>query len=162
MRKYETTFIISGAVNDTERENIIVRFEKLLTGKGAVIERIVRWGKRQLAYEIEKQTRGYYVIFYYEADPAIIRSFHHEMDINERILRYMSLKSDGKHPDYIRDEGEPSESSSETVSTIEDSVIEDDDIEIDDEIENDDDDIDGMSDDDIDNDDTDDQDKEKE
>lgn len=148
MRSYETTFIISGAVNDTERENIIARYEKLLTGKGAEMIRIVRWGKRQLAYEINKQTRGYYVIFYYTADPAIIRSFHHEMDINERILRYMSLKSDGKHPDYIRDEGEPSEGSAD-VASVDDS-IETDDIDISDDLETDDEDLDEMSEDDAD------------
>ncbi|MCD6307692.1 MAG: 30S ribosomal protein S6 [Candidatus Latescibacteria bacterium] len=111
MQMYETTFIIDGTVSDDEREAIIKRYEASLTDKGAEFERIVRWGKRQLAYEIKKRTRGYYVIFYFRADPAVINPFHREMDLIEMILRDMTLRSDGKHPDYIRDEGEPSSSS---------------------------------------------------
>ena len=42
---------------------------------------------------------------YYNAEPSVISSFHHELDLNERILRYLTLLSDGKHPDYIRDAG---------------------------------------------------------
>jgi len=107
MRKYETTYIIDGSVNESVRESVIEKYRKLLTDNGAVINRIVRWGRRQLAYEIKKQTHGYYVIMYYEADPGIISRLHREMDINEHVFRYMTLRSDGKHPDYIRDEGEP-------------------------------------------------------
>jgi len=107
MRKYETTYIIDGSVNEGVRESVIEKYGKLLTDNGAVMNRIVRWGRRQLAYEIKKQTHGYYVIMYYEADPAIINRLHREMDINEHVFRYMTLRSDGKHPDYIRDEGEP-------------------------------------------------------
>ena len=65
MRKYETPYIIDGSVSDTDREALIEKIENVLTGNGAEIERTVRWGKRQLAYEIKKQSRGYYVILYY-------------------------------------------------------------------------------------------------
>ncbi len=105
MRKYETTYIIDGSVSDTDREALIEKIENVLTGNGSEIDRTVRWGKRQLAYEIKKQSRGYYVILYYNAEPSVISSFHHELDLNERILRYLTLLSDGKHPDYIRDAG---------------------------------------------------------
>ena len=105
MRKYETTYIIDGSVSDNDREALIEKIENVRTGNGAEIERTVRWGKRQLAYEIKKQSRGYYVILYYNTEPSIISTFHHELDLNERILRYLTLLSDGKHPDYIRDAG---------------------------------------------------------
>jgi len=105
MRKYETTYIIDGSVSDNDREALIEKIENVLTGNGAEIDRTVRWGKRQLAYEIKKQSRGYYVILYYNAEPSIISTFHHELALNERILRYLTLLSDGKHPDYIRDAG---------------------------------------------------------
>jgi hypothetical protein len=134
-------------------------------------------GKRQLAYEIKKQVRGYYVIFYFNADPGIIRSYHREMDISENILRYMTLQSDGTHPDYIRDEGEPSEtpngsSASVTIEEadtdndesleseeVDDDIDDEDDksIDIDDDIQDDDSDVDTS-----DEDGSDDSDKEKE
>ncbi|MFC1692309.1 30S ribosomal protein S6 [Candidatus Latescibacterota bacterium] len=106
MRSYETTFIIGGLLDVAEREALIGRYEKSLTKLGGKFERIVRWGQRNLAYEIKKRTQGYYVIFYFKADPSIISSFHRQLDINENILRYMTLLWDGKHPEYIKDEGE--------------------------------------------------------
>ena len=115
MRKYETTFIIDGTLSDENREAIIGRYEKSLTDKGAEFSRTVRWGKRQLAYPIRKRTRGYYVIFYYDAEPENINPFHRELDIDERILRYLTILSEDKHPDYIRDEG---------TSSIEKPVVE--------------------------------------
>ena len=126
MRKYETTFIIDGLLNDADREAIIQRFEDLLKKNGVELDRIVRWGRRQLAYEIKKRTHGYYVIFYYTASPVVISTFHRELDINEYILRYMTLLSDGKHPEYIRDEGVPADlsSSSQQSSVISESIDE--------------------------------------
>jgi len=129
MRKYETTYIIDGSVSDNDREALIEKIENVLTGNGAEIDRTVRWGKRQLAYEIKKQSRGYYVILYYNAEPSIISTFHHELDLNERILRYLTLHSDGKHPDYIRDEGITNLSVApqkelETTESIEDTLEE--------------------------------------
>ena len=105
MRQYETTFIIDGQLDEQHREGVIEKFEEILDRLGATRNQTVRWGLRTLAYEIAKRTRGYYIIIYFDADPAIIRSFHHEMDISENILRYMSLKFDGPHPEYIRDVG---------------------------------------------------------
>ena len=104
MRRYETTFIIDGLLNETDREAIIRKYESFLKKQGVEIERIIRWGKRFLAYEIKKRTQGYYIIFYYTANPSIISSFHHDLSINENILRFMTLIFDGKYPEYIRDE----------------------------------------------------------
>jgi small subunit ribosomal protein S6 len=107
VNQYDTTFIINGDLGQKEREAIILQARDSLVKKGADINRIVRWGMRTLAYEIKKKTRGYYVIYYYCAPPAIIKDFERELRLNENILRYMTIKSDGIHPSYIPDEGEP-------------------------------------------------------
>ncbi len=105
MRRYETTFIIDGVLNEEDREALINSFENSLKKLGGDIERTVLWGMRQLAYEIKKRTHGFYVIFYYTAEPSTLTTFHRDLSINENILRHMSLLFDGKHPVYIRDEG---------------------------------------------------------
>lgn len=104
MKQYDTTFIIDGSLDQTQRENLIEKFEKSLEKLGGEIDRTIRWGLRALAYAIKKRSRGYYVIFYYSAEPSVIKSFEAELKLNEHILRYMTLLFDGKHPDYIRDE----------------------------------------------------------
>lgn len=106
-RKYDTTFIIDGNLPDAERQALIERFAGSLKKFGGNLDQVVRWGLRTLAYPINKRTHGYYVIFYYLADPAIIAQFERELRLNESILRYMTLVYDGKHPEYIRDESAP-------------------------------------------------------
>ncbi len=104
MTQYDTTFIIDGALEQAQRESLIEKYEKSLKKLGGKFDRTVRWGLRELAYEIKKCTHGYYVMFYYNAEPAVIKKFESELNLNEHILRYMTLLFDGKHPDHIKDE----------------------------------------------------------
>jgi len=101
MRKYDSTFIVDGTLGVDEREALIKKFQSSLEKFDGKIDRIVRWGKRTLAYEIKKRNLGYYVIFYYSANPSIIEKFERELRINENILRYMTVIFDGSHPSYI-------------------------------------------------------------
>jgi small subunit ribosomal protein S6 len=138
-RKYDTTFIIDGNLPDSERQALIERFAGSLRRSGGEVEQIVRWGLRTLAYTINKRSHGYYVIFYYLAEPSVIAAFERELRLNEFILRYMTLLFDGKHPEYVRDEGS---SDSDTVkATASDNTNTDDDDDsidsLDDELESD-------------------------
>ena len=140
MRKYDTTFIIGGSLSVEERESLIEKFKSALEKIGGKVDRIVRWGMRTLAYQIKKSSQGYYVIFYYEADPLTIKTFERELRINENVLRYMTLVFDGKHPEYIPDEeirrsgvshSEPvvsAAAATEDVSSVEEVIEEDYDI----------------------------------
>ncbi len=111
IKRYDTTFIIDGTLNTDERERLISTFSASLEKLGGNIEQIVRWGLRTLAHEINKRSRGFYVIFYYTADPSIIKSFERELRINEKILRYMTLLFDGENPSYLTDDKQRGESS---------------------------------------------------
>jgi len=104
MKQYDTTFIIDGSLDQAQRKSLIEKFEKSLEKLGGKLDRTVRWGLRELAYEIKKRTHGYYVMFYFNAEPSVIKKFESELNLNEYILRYMTLLFDGKHPDYIKDE----------------------------------------------------------
>lgn len=103
MEKYDATFVIDGKLGVDERNALIEKFQSSLEKLGGKIDRIVRWGKRTLAYEIKKCNLGYYVIFYYSAEPSIIEKFERELRINENILRYMTIIFDGNYPSYIVD-----------------------------------------------------------
>jgi len=134
MRKYDTTLIIDGSLSVQDREAIIERYKNTLEKLGGTVERLVRWGQRTLAYPISKKQQGYYVIFYHSSEPAIIKSFEHEMRLNESILRYMTIVFDGKHPDYLHEDtaryetpssvSTTKEKTGETFSAVEDTVEE--------------------------------------
>ena len=104
MKQYDTTFIINGTLDPDQREKLIAKYESILQKFGGTIDRVVRWGLRDMSYEINKIKRGYYVIFYYSAESQVIRQFESEMKLNENILRFMTILFDGNHPDYIKDE----------------------------------------------------------
>ncbi|MDP2984293.1 MAG: 30S ribosomal protein S6 [Candidatus Latescibacter sp.] len=134
MRKYDTTFIIDGTIQEAAREAIIERFTGILQKLGAEIDQIVRWGQRTMAYEMKKRTHGYYVIFYYHAEPSMIAAFERDLRLHENILRFMTLIYEGKHPEYIRDEGAGMEiSSAHTVKNEPETDLEEPDLSVEDE-----------------------------
>lgn len=104
MKQYDTTFIIDSTLDQQQREKLIERFENSVQKLGGTVNRVVRWGMREFAYAINKQSRGYYVIFYYSVEPSAVNPFENQLRLNEHVLRYMTIAFDGKHPDYIRDE----------------------------------------------------------
>jgi len=127
VRKYDTTFIIDGSLSEAQRQAMIERFAGSLKKLGGDIEQTIRWGLRPLAYPINKRTHGYYVIFYYFAEPSVIVEFERELRLNESVLRYMTLVFEGKHPEYIRDESvsEPAPVSSAAMVEDQEEIDED-------------------------------------
>lgn len=124
-RRYDTTFIIDGNLPDSERQALIERYAGTLRRSGGEIEQIIRWGLRSMAYSINKRSHGYYVIFYYQAEPTVIGAFERELRLNEYILRYMTLVFEGKHPEYIRDEGSSDTDAAKTPAAVAEEVVED-------------------------------------
>ncbi len=126
MRAYDTTFVLDGRITAEEREALIERFTEILEKLGGKIDRIVRWGMRPLAYGINKHSRGYYMIFYHNSEPEIIRPFEHELGLSEYVLRYMTILWDGTHPSYIHDEGQQAEAGELPPETTDIDEFEDD------------------------------------
>lgn len=95
MRKYEVVFIIK-SLEEEVTNNVIEKFEKLVAANGGKIDKEDRWGKKRLAYEIKKETEGYYVIFYVTCEPACVKECDRVMKITEEILKHMIVRSDLK------------------------------------------------------------------
>lgn len=95
MRKYEILFIIRPL--DEETTNAVIdRFSKLIAANGGTIVKEDRWGKKRLAYEVKKESEGYYVLFYTKCEPACINECDRVMKITDEILKHMIVRSDEK------------------------------------------------------------------
>ena len=68
MKKYEIMYILKADLDDAARKAEIEKLNAILTGKGATVAKVNEWGLRELAYPIEKQNKGYYVVLKVEAD----------------------------------------------------------------------------------------------
>jgi small subunit ribosomal protein S6 len=93
-RTYEIVFIIDPGADDAEVMKLSEAIQKIITDQGGVITKIDMMGRRQLAYEINHQKEGSYVLLEVEGSGAEITELERRMRVNDRILRYMTIRVD--------------------------------------------------------------------
>lgn len=93
MRKYEVIFIVK-PLDEEAINGVVAKFENIITTNGGNIDKIDRWGKKRLAYEIKDNTDGYYCLFYITAEPAVINEVDRVMKITDEILKHMIVKEE--------------------------------------------------------------------
>ena len=98
MNRYELTYIIDTAVEENARKELIEKFSELIKANGGEIEKVDEafWGKRRLAYAINDKTEGYYVLVTMKAPSDLPREIERNLEINENILRYLTIKLEEK------------------------------------------------------------------
>jgi len=93
MNKYEVMFIVKPAEEEAV-EAVATKFENLIKNNGGTIDKIDRWGKRRLAYELKDFNEGIYFVDYFTAEPAVVAELNRVMKITDEILRHMVIKQD--------------------------------------------------------------------
>ncbi len=94
MRKYEIMYIIRPTVLEDDRKVLIEELNLIFTSRGAEVTKVTEWGMRDLAYEIEKHKKGYYVILDVVSNDEARIEFDRIVKIKESIIRYMILKDE--------------------------------------------------------------------
>lgn len=93
---YELTYVISGVVKQNQTEDIVRSITQYIEGNGGEIIEVDEWGNQRLAYSIDKKRSGHYVNMYFRAPGDLIPKVERQMQINDDILRYLSLRMDAK------------------------------------------------------------------
>lgn len=91
-RLYETTFIVNAALEDNDIEAIITKVLNQLTNNGGNVQEVNKWGRRRLAYPINKKHNGYYVHAVYQAIPEFIPQLERFLTLDDTILRHLTLQ----------------------------------------------------------------------
>ena len=91
MRTYETIFIVHPDVVGDEYAGVVEKFKGVLTDQEVNILKVDEWGVRKLAYPINKQGRGAFVLVAYEAKPGVITEFERRMRIDEKIMKFQTV-----------------------------------------------------------------------
>ncbi len=94
MAFYESIFIARQELGDKELENIINNFKKILENNNANLVDTESWGLRNLAYKIEKNKKGHYMVLKIDGNGDAIQELERNMRIDENIIRYLSLKTE--------------------------------------------------------------------
>ncbi|MFN3873502.1 MAG: 30S ribosomal protein S6 [Ignavibacterium sp.] len=89
---YESAILINAALEDNQIENVINRVKEFITTNGGQIRDFENWGRKRLAYPVEKSKIGYYAIFRFEAPGSIVSKLERFYNLDEHILRYLTIK----------------------------------------------------------------------
>ena len=91
-RKYEMMIILNPDLEDQEREEIINLIKNKVEEDGSV-ENVDKWGKREMAYEIQHKKEAYYYVLNFETTPEIADSLKKTLNLRKKeILRYMVIR----------------------------------------------------------------------
>lgn len=92
MKAYELLFFVDPAITDEVRAGVMKRVEVAITENGGKIDNVDNWGKRKLAYEIDKLTEGDYILVNFHADPSQIAELDRILRINDAVKRHMVVR----------------------------------------------------------------------
>src|SRR5215471_17068533 len=94
MRNYEIMFIVNPNVPEEEIDKINGQLENIITSGGGKVEKIEKMGKRRLAYEVQKQREGYYVLFTIAANGDIIKECERRLRVMDAVIKYITVRTD--------------------------------------------------------------------
>lgn len=113
---YESAVLINAALDDQQIDSILTRIKDVITNNGGEIRELDNWGRKRLAYPVEKSKIGYYAIYRFEAPSDMIAKLERIYSLDEQILRYVTLKLNG-------DAVEQLEKNKALSSTIKDEIV---------------------------------------
>ncbi len=87
---YESAILINATLDDQQIESILSRIKDFITNNGGQIREIENWGRKRLAYPVEKNKIGYYVIFRFDAPGDIVAKLERTYSLDEQILRFIT------------------------------------------------------------------------
>lgn len=91
MRRYETLLVLNPELPEAQTRETIDRARRVLVDAGAEDFQLQEWGMRDLAYEIRKHKRGYYVLLEYRASPDLVKELERNLKIADEVLRFISV-----------------------------------------------------------------------
>lgn len=91
-RNYETIYIANPSISDTRVAEINTRIKQVIEGAQGKLLNTDLWGKRKMAYPIQKENKGYYVYLTYSANNECVAEIERNLRINEDIFRFLTVK----------------------------------------------------------------------
>ena len=94
MNKYELAVVVSAKIEDDERAAVIEKVQAYVTRFGGTVSDVDEWGKRRLAYEIQKMREGYYYFIHFESDSSVPAELEARLRIMDNVIRYLCVRQE--------------------------------------------------------------------
>jgi small subunit ribosomal protein S6 len=93
-RIYEELFIVKPDAPDEEVDQFVETLRTQLTTAGATVDKIDKWGKRRLAYRVDKYREGTYVLFQFTSEPTAVKEFERRLRVSDVVLKFLTVRID--------------------------------------------------------------------
>ena len=100
MNHYETVFIATPVLSDTQVKETVEKFRSFITSNGGEMENEENWGLKKLAYPIQKKENGYYFLFQFAAEGDMVDRLETQFRRDERVIRFLTVKLDKDGLEY--------------------------------------------------------------
>ena len=94
MNKYELALVLSAKIEDEERIATLEKVKEIITRFGGTITNVDEWGKKRLAYEIQKMREGFYYFIHFDSNGETPAELEQRVRITENVLRYLCVRHD--------------------------------------------------------------------
>ena len=96
MNKYELAVVVNAKLEDEERAAVIEKVKEYIVRFGGTVTDVEEWGKKRLAYEVQKMKEAFYYFIQFEAESNVPAEIESRIRIMDNVIRYLCVKQDEK------------------------------------------------------------------
>ena len=94
MIKYELALVVNAKIEDEAREAVVEKAKGYVARYGGTVTEVEEWGKKRLAYEVQKMREGFYYFIQFEADATCPAEVERHVRIMDNVMRYLVVKKE--------------------------------------------------------------------
>ena len=94
MNKYELALVVSAKIEDDARTATVEKAKEYITRAGGTVTEVEEWGKKKLAYEIQKMSEGYFYFIQFAAATTVPAAVEQDVRIMDNVLRFLVVKKE--------------------------------------------------------------------
>ncbi len=94
MRIYEELFIVKPDAPEEEVDQFVETLRTQLTNSGATVDKVEKWGKRKLAYKVDKYREGAYVLFQFGANAETVKELERRLRVSDVVIKFLTVRID--------------------------------------------------------------------
>lgn len=92
MRPYEVLFVLDPTLEESAMQAVINRVTQLAESRAATVNKVDKWGRRRLAYEVEKHAEGFFVLLELTSEPAVTDELERSLRLADEVLRHKIVR----------------------------------------------------------------------
>ena len=94
MRKYESIFILDPDLEEEQTLSAIEKAKGIIAQTNGEILKVEDWGKRKLAYEVRKKSKGHYILIHFSGSPALLSELERNFRVMDAVIKFQSVRLD--------------------------------------------------------------------